>query len=470
MPTRNTSPDPLTWAEKYRPKTLAEVVGSDKAKGELLNWAESWIKGDPEKRAVILHGSAGVGKTSAAYALANDLGWEVVELNASDQRTAGIIKRIAGVASSSRGLFESGLRLIILDEADNIHGTADYGGSREIIKIIRNTRNPIILTANDLYGISKSIKAECDTIQFRAIRKPTIAAQLKRICKTEGIECADLAIKELSEGKNDLRSAINDLQAIAEGKTRIGMDDLVTGTRDRKESIFNLLSAVFKGSDMEDVYRASYSIDETPDTLIHWIDENLPRQFTGASFVYGIDCLSKSDRFLGRVKRRQTYRFWRYASFLMICGTVQAVSESVKQNRSFVRYQPPSHFRRLSQSRGRRKREIELGLKIAKVTHADEEYSRRRLIPLLRLIFQDVDKAAAITGELGLDQDDVLLILGNKGKREAKEIVKLSETFSKKIPSEIEIPNSPDPLPPIEPTECKEKKKGSGQKTLFEFG
>ncbi|MHC1595990.1 MAG: replication factor C large subunit [Candidatus Syntropharchaeales archaeon] len=471
MPTKNTSPEPVAWVEKYRPKTLSEVIGSDKAKEELLNWAKGWVEGNPATNAVILYGSAGVGKTSAAHALAHDFGWDVIELNASDQRTAGIIKRVAGAASASSGLFEDRLRLIILDEADNIHGTADFGGSREILKIIRNTHNPIILTANDLYGISKAVKAECGTIQFRALRKITIQAQLRRICKKEGIACDELLLKEIAEGKSDLRSAINDLQAIAEGKDRITREDLVTGGRDKRESIFNLLSSIFRGGDMEDIYKSSYRLDETPDTLIHWIDENMPRQLTGESLVYGMDHLSRSDRFLGRVKRRQNYKFWRYASFLMICGTVQAISKSAKDTRTFVKYQPPSHFRRLSQSKGRRKREIQLGLKIAKTTHTSEEYSRRRLIPLLKLIFKDTDDAAAMTGRLGLDEDDVLLIIGGRATKRAGEIVKLSDILSKSASTKNEIPDSPIPAPTAVSTEGKQDKpKKSGQKTLFEFG
>ncbi|OFV67443.1 MAG: replication protein C [Candidatus Syntrophoarchaeum caldarius] len=460
------------WVEKYRPVTLAEVVGNDKAKGELIRWAESWREGKPEKRATILYGSAGVGKTSAAYALAHDFGWEVIELNASDQRTATVIKKVAGLASRSRGLFEGGLRLIILDEADNIHGTADFGGSRELLKIVRTTQNPIILTANDLYGIPRALKVECETIQFRAIRKTAIVAQLRRICKNEGITCDELALKELAEGKNDLRSAINDLQAIAEGKERITVEDLATGIRDKRNSIFNFLSSLFREGDIEDVYKASFEIDETPEALIHWIDENLPRQFPKELLVYGMDWLSKSDRFLGRVKKRQNYRFWRYASFLMICGTILTHTGSGKFNRTFTRYQPPSHFRRISASRGRKKEEIELGLKIAKATHTSETYSRQKLIPLLRLIFTDREKAAAVTAAFGLDQNDLLLIFGSKGKREAKEVLKLSKAISaRKAPSsEISDMPSPEPAPASTKTGEKKKESSSGQKTLFDFG
>lgn len=103
--------------------------------------AEKWLSGIPERRAVILHGPAGVGKTSTAHALARDLGWEVIELNASDQRTAGVIEKVAGSAASMNTLF-GGKRLIILDEADNIHGTADRGGMRAIAGIIKSTLQP----------------------------------------------------------------------------------------------------------------------------------------------------------------------------------------------------------------------------------------------------------------------------------------------------------------------------------------
>ena len=124
----------IGWAEKYRPQSLKEIVGNKKAVQDLRTWAEEWLSGIPEKRAVILHGSAGIGKTSSAHALARDLGWEVIELNASDQRTAGVIEKIAGSAASMNTFF-GGKRLIILDEADNIHGSADRGGMLSLIHI-----------------------------------------------------------------------------------------------------------------------------------------------------------------------------------------------------------------------------------------------------------------------------------------------------------------------------------------------
>src|SRR3989475_13081292 len=76
------------WAEKYRPKTLDEIAGNPTAVAELRKWAAAWDKGRPDRRAVILPGDPGIGKTSAALALASEMGWSAIEMNASDRRNA----------------------------------------------------------------------------------------------------------------------------------------------------------------------------------------------------------------------------------------------------------------------------------------------------------------------------------------------------------------------------------------------
>ena len=171
---------------------------------------------------MILHGPAGVGKTSSAHALARDLGWEVIELNASDQRTAGVIEKIAGSAASMNTLF-GGKRLIILDEADNIHGTADRGGMRAIAGIIKTTLQPIVLIANDIYGLTPAIRNLCLEIKFGSVQSRSMVPALKKVCESEGISCSLDAIQQIAESAGgDLRSAMNDLQAAANGKESAG--------------------------------------------------------------------------------------------------------------------------------------------------------------------------------------------------------------------------------------------------------
>ena len=85
----------LDWTEKHRPTTLDDVLGNPKAVKDLRVWASSWIRGSPKKKALILAGTPGIGKTTSAYALAKDFDWGVIELNASDTRNYTQVKKIA---------------------------------------------------------------------------------------------------------------------------------------------------------------------------------------------------------------------------------------------------------------------------------------------------------------------------------------------------------------------------------------
>src|SRR5256885_13025184 len=141
-----------SWAEKYRPKTLDEVVGNPTAIAELRKWAAAWDKGRPDKRAVVLQGDPGIGKTSAALALANDMGWSVVEMNASESRNAEAIHRVATRGAvlqtfTDTGEFvradEGGRKLIVLDAADNVFGREARGGVAGVVGLSRTTERPV---------------------------------------------------------------------------------------------------------------------------------------------------------------------------------------------------------------------------------------------------------------------------------------------------------------------------------------
>jgi replication factor C large subunit len=409
------------WTEKYRPTTLSEVRGNDTARDELHTWARSW---DDHRQAVILHGAPGVGKTSAAHALANDMGWDVMELNASDSRTGDEIDRLAGGAAMNQSLrtidygggggVESGRQLLILDEADNVHGNADRGGTRAITKLVKEAGQPMVLIANEFYDMSRGLRNACETVEFRDVSPRSIVPVLRDICRKEGIEYESAALEAIAEGnRGDLRGAVNDLQAVAEGTRRLTEEDVVTGSRDRERGIFEYLDTVIKEAGAEEALKASYDVDETPDDLINWIEDNVPKDFEGAELADAYEHLADADVWLGRTRATQQYRFWRYASDGMTAG-VAASRASPKGG--WTRYGPPSFWSKLGRSRGTRDKRDYVARKIAEAEGASIATSRRSILPYLSAMTaycKPRELTVAMAARYELDAEHVAFVTGS---------------------------------------------------------
>lgn len=403
-------PPAVKWTEKYRPDTLKQVLGNGKAIDDLRAWAESWESGRPITGAAILYGPAGTGKTSAALALAREFDWDYIEMNASDARTAGMIEKIAGPASRSM-TFSGKLRLVILDEADNLHGSADRGGAAAMLRLVRDTRQPVLLIANEYYEIEKPLRDAAKGIQFRSVRSTTIAQALREICRAEGVDCDPDALMMIAErAGGDMRSGVNDLQAAAQGQTALAKEDVATAERDVKSSIFRVLEVIFKGNSAQEALFASYALDESPEDLIGWVDENLPLAYKGEDLWRGYEQLARADVFLGRVRVRQNYGLWRYASFLMT-GGVQAAKAAARHG--YVAFRPPSRWRQMGQTRKARSIRDSAAKKIGRHCHVSAAFVRAELMGFIGLLLADKKKAMPLAAELGLDADEIALLLGS---------------------------------------------------------
>jgi len=405
-----TSTAPLKWTERYRPRTLKDVLGNNKAVSELEAWARAWEEGKPVTRAVVLYGPPGSGKTSAAQALGDQFDWDYVEMNASDARTAGAINSIAGPAALSR-TFSGKRRLVVLDEADNLHGNADRGGASAMLKLVKNASQPVLLIANDYYGLDRGIRENTKGIQFRSIRSPTIVSELRGICLDQGIQCDSDALELIAErADGDLRSAVNDLQAAAEGSTELRLEDVATAERDNRLSIFQALEKVFRGNSSVEALKASYDLDESPEDLIHWIDENLPSAYTQEDLARAFNILSRADIFLGRVRIRQNYSLWRYASFLMT-GGVQA--SRYGRRPGYVAFRPPSLWRRMGQTKKARNIRDSTARKVAKHLHVSVGYARMELLRFIGDILKGKKSGSGVAAELDLNTDEIALLMGS---------------------------------------------------------
>ncbi|AUX07746.1 replication factor C large subunit [Halalkaliarchaeum desulfuricum] len=375
------------WTEAYRPRTLSEVRGNDKAREKLREWAENW---DDHREAVVLYGSPGVGKTSAAHALASDMGWKTVELNASDQRTADVIERFAGRAAKNatlagsaagggaRGGDTASRQLVILDEADNIHGNYDRGGARAITRLVKEADQPIVLIANDYYEMSRGLRNACREIEFRDVSPRSIVPVLRNICRQENVDFESEALQRIAEqNAGDLRGAVNDLQAIAEGRDRITIEAVVTGDRDRTIGIFPFLDAVLKEETPEEALQSGYDVDETPDDLAKWVEGNVLKAYDTGEAARAYEFLSNADVWLGRVRATQDYSYWRYVTDNVAAG-VAASRDGTKGG--WTRWGRPQFWRSSDATAE------EVVRKIAAANGSSMATARREILPYLSAV------------------------------------------------------------------------------------
>jgi len=399
------------WTEKYRPSTLAEVRGNDSARDALQEWAESW---DQHREAVIVHGSPGIGKTSAAHALANDMGWDRIELNASDSRTKDDIERLAGRASKNATLGGSGHQLIIVDEADNFHGNVDRGGSKAVTSIVKDAGQPMVLIANDYYEMSNGVRNACQEIEFRDVGKRSIVPVLRDLCRQEGVDFEDAALEAIAETNDgDLRGAINDLQALAEGRDELREEDVATGERDRTHGVFDYLDTVIKEAGAQEALETAYDVDETPDDLVNWIEDNMPKDYEGRELARAYDFLADADRWLGRVRATQNYTYWRYATDNMTAGVAAARRGS---KGGWTRYGPPSYWSKLGRSRGTRNKRDYVARKIAAESGVSMSTARREVMPYLATMThhcRNRELTVAMAARYDLDAEHVSLVTGS---------------------------------------------------------
>ncbi|MGB9695574.1 MAG: AAA family ATPase, partial [Caldisericaceae bacterium] len=190
---------------------MKEFAGNPEAVEKVKKWALLFENGKIQKP-IFLYGPPGIGKTALAYAVAHEMGWELIEFNASDTRNKNNVERIIGAASGSAGLF-SRRKLILIDEVDGLEGTADRGGISAIVSMIRSSSQPIILTANDAWDRKLTpLRGGCDFVEMKRINKRTVLLTIREIAHKEGIKLSDEVLERIADASNgDLRSAIIDL-------------------------------------------------------------------------------------------------------------------------------------------------------------------------------------------------------------------------------------------------------------------
>lgn len=374
----------------------------------------------------MLSGEPGTGKTSSALALANDYGWDIIEMNASDHRNAESIRRVAGIGSISQTFSESGeflttaegkRKLIVLDEADNLFGREDYGGAKAISETLRETSQPIILIVNDYYALTRkasAVKTLAEKVNFSRLWDKSVIGVLAGICSEEGLDVDAAVLEKVAiNAGGDMRGAINDLQMLIEGRQSIGVGDAdALGERNQEVELQIALDDMFEATSVKDARNATLNLDKTPDELILWVEESIPQEFkTPSEMAAAFDALSRSDIYLRRTRMLQHYGLWSYAKELMTAGVSLAREGGRRQRKS--RYGFPSYLIVMSRSKSIRASRAALCSKLSPILHTSVKRVGSSVLPYLSTMVKlDEELLASIGAEASLDEGDIAYLLG----------------------------------------------------------
>uniref|UniRef100_A0AC34FYG0 AAA+ ATPase domain-containing protein n=1 Tax=Panagrolaimus sp. ES5 TaxID=591445 RepID=A0AC34FYG0_9BILA len=241
----------IPWIEKYRPKTLGDVVGNTETIERLKEFAHlGYIP------SVIISGPPGCGKTTSIWALARDMLGNyakeaVLELNASDDRgidtvrnrikgfaqkkvtlpdgkhkiiildeadsmTEGVRNRIKGFAQKKVTLPDGKHKIIILDEADSMTEGAQQA-LRRIMEIYSNTTR-FAFACNQSDKIIEPLQSRCALVKYSKLSDEQMAKRVIEIAKIENVNFTEDGIEAiLFTAQGDMRQALNNLQCTASG-------------------------------------------------------------------------------------------------------------------------------------------------------------------------------------------------------------------------------------------------------------
>jgi DNA polymerase III delta prime subunit len=212
--------DKLIWVEKYRPKTIEECILPNSIKNQFKGFIES---GDFPN--LLFTGTAGTGKTTSALALCNELNYETVVVNASDERNIDLVRNKIKTFASQSSL-EGKRKAIILDEADGLNKQSAQPALRAAIEEYKRVK--FILTANYKNKLIDPIHSRTSVIAFNVQHKEkeTLSVKFLKRCfeilEQENIEYDKSVVGAVvKQYFPDNRRILNELQRYSKGNNKI---------------------------------------------------------------------------------------------------------------------------------------------------------------------------------------------------------------------------------------------------------
>ncbi|HRZ86010.1 MAG TPA: replication factor C large subunit [Candidatus Paceibacterota bacterium] len=382
--------------EKYRVNCFQDLKGQDKAIEEIKKFFNEFPK---SKKAAILHGPTGIGKTSIAHIIKKEFNLEIFELNASDFRNKEQLQIKLKPASEQKSLFNKG-KILLVDEVDGLSTRTDEGGLSELIRLIEETQFPIIITANDIWDQKfKDLRKSCKIIALKEINYKEISTILQEIARKENIPIDNQAIIAIAvRAKGDVRAAINDFQIISSEKDATS-NYLFANERNKEIDIFNALKLIFKNLPNEETIRVYDSVNLPLDKIFLWVEENIPYEYSGEELAKAYEILSLADLFRGRIMRQRYWRFLVYENIFLSAG----ISNSKKRPKTgFTHYQQPTRILKIWLNNTKNKHKKTIIMKYAIQTHCSKAKASKEFN-----VIKPILKNPKIQSELKLNEQEI---------------------------------------------------------------
>jgi len=380
------------WTEKYRPENFEQIKGQEEAIEQIKRFAQEF----PKKKAILLGGAPGIGKTTIAHVFAKELNKELFELNASDLRNKSKLQEVLKPAIQQMSLIKKD-KIILIDEVDGISGS-DRGGIPELTRLILESPYPIIATANDVWNKKLSpLRKLCEIVTLKEPNESILRNLLIEILKKEN-KFLNLEILNaiILNAKRDFRAAINDLQTVASSEKP---EEILVDERNKEESIFNVLKQIFQNKATNEMLGLFDKLNMPIDEIILWVEENIPNVYSGEELVKAYQSLAKVDLFKGRIYKKQYWRFLVYENIFLSYG----ISASKQQEKiGFFKYKKPERILKIWLNNQKTVKKKSIAAKYAKKTHVGQK----------RIMFEweeikNILKNPLVQKELKLDEEEI---------------------------------------------------------------
>jgi hypothetical protein len=264
-----------------------DVKGHKKIKSELASFMDEWLRGVPSKKAVVLIGGPGIGKSTIAHSLKDTYNLNVQEWDGREMNVEHLLESVMTPTLDGR------LKLFIIEDADAIKGDT----RRKIGQVVRNSIYPLIFIGNDKKKIPGDAKRKNLVLSMWNPEYRTIRNVLQTIVEKEKLKVSQDELDEIAKKCKDFRAAINGLYLFACQK------GLVDG-KDKELNIFELTQKIIEGEQNDTWF--------DPGLLELFLSETVMENFNGFT-RYDMDCMiGLADRLIGHVEQTN-YRPWGWA-------------------------------------------------------------------------------------------------------------------------------------------------------------